>query len=508
MGYLHAVRQASSAIRAGTAMEFDIVIVGGGTAGCVVAAYLARHAALAVAVVEAGPRYPSWALDAPLAGLRLRPFWSWRHRTRPIPGLLERPVDFPMGRVVGGTSAVNAMIAAAGHPDDYAFLGDGDRPVETLRRDLEDLGMRTEAPRYRAGFTDAFLEACEERGLRLVEPLDGAVAGTCGQFRRFQREGVRWSAADLLADARRTGRVRILPRTSARAVIFRGNRAVGIETGGAVATGVITARVGVVLAAGTFGTPCLLQRSGIGPKRRLEAAGIRVRADLPGVGANLQDHLGVPWVVPSRVPAPGRPSRWVPAAIRFLRSRDGVMASNCCEAGCFLGEPGTRPTIEVFTHFQTAKRAGAVEFSTVLLHPESRGEVGIDPEDPWGPPRIEPNYLSSPLDRSRLAEGLARTVEIANAEPLLRFGLEPSRRELDPEEIRRRATTYFHPTGTCRQGDDAMGVTSRELRVHGTEGLWIADNSIVPDMPGGHTAMTALLVGAKAGRAIAALAPA
>lgn len=297
-----------------------------------------------------------------------------------------------------------------------------------------------------------------------------------------------------------------MPRTSARAVVFRGRRAVGIGTGGARETGSITARVGVVLAAGALQTPCILQRSGIGPKGLLEASGIGVLEDRPGVGGNLQDHVGVPWVVPSRAPAPGRPARWVPAALRYALCRDGVMASNCCEAGCFLGEPGGRPTVEVFTHFQTAKRAGAVEFSTVLLRPASRGEVGIDPADPWGAPQIDPNYLSDPRDRSRLAEGLARTVEIANAEPLLRFGLGPSRRYIDPEEIGREATTHFHPAGTCRRGDDASGVVDRELRVHGTEGLWIADNSVVPDLPGGHTAMTALLIGAKAGRALATFA--
>jgi choline dehydrogenase len=180
------------------------------------------------------------------------------------------------------------------------------------------------------------------------------------------------------------------------------------------------------------------------------------------------------------------------------------MASNCCEAGCFLGEPGSRPSIEVFTHFQTAKHANAVEFSTVLLHPASRGEVGIDPANPRGPPRIDPDYFSSPDDLPRLAAGLRRTIEIANSDALLRYGLAPSARDVDEEWIRRHATTYYHPAGTCRRGDDPLGVVSRELRVHGTDGLWVADNSVVPEVPGGHTALTAMLIGAKAGRSIAA----
>lgn len=225
--------------------------------------------------------------------------------------------------------------------------------------------------------------------------------------------------------------------------------------------------------------------------------------DLQGVGRNLQDHVGVPWVVPSRVPAPGRPSRWVPAAARFALFRDGVMASNCCEAGCFLGERGSRPEIEVFTHFQTAKHRNAVEFSTILLHPASRGEVGIDPTSPWGAPRIDPAYFSAASDLERLAHGLDRTIRIANSESLLRFGLHVSQRDVDARWIRANASTYYHPGGSCRLGDDAMAVVNRDLRVRGVEGVWVADNSIVPELPGGHTALTALMIGAHAGRLIA-----
>lgn len=488
-------------------MNFDIVIVGAGTAGCAVAAQLARHAEFSIAIVEAGGRYPAWALHAPLAGLRLRPFWSWRHSSVPIAGLGDRTVVFPMGRVVGGTSAVNAMIAAAGHPDDYGFLSDGapSRPPATVPLErLEALGVRTEPPRYQSAFTRAFLSACVEQGLSAVEELDGSTAETCGRFRLFQVGGRRWSAADLLVDGGHPARIHLIRNTLVRAVRFRGRRAVGVETGGATTTGSIDARVGVVLAAGAMHTPCILQRSGIGPKRLLESCGIPVIQDLRGVGGNLQDHVGVPWVVPSREPAPGRPSRWVPAAVRYALFRDGVMASNCCESGCFLGDRGSRPTIEVFTHFQTVKHPNAVEFSTVLLHPTSRGEVGIDPKNPWGPPRIDPAYFSAADDLPRLAHGLERTIRIANSPSLLRFGLHASRREIDTSWIRAHASTYYHPGGTCRTGDDALAVVNRNLQVHGMDGLWVADNSVVPELPGGHTALTALMIGARAGRLIAA----
>jgi len=498
-------------LRASFRMEIDIVVVGAGTAGCAVAAHLARHTSLSIGLVEAGGGYPPWALNAPLVGLRLRPLWSWRHETVPVAGLMNRSVVFPMGRVVGGTSAVNAMVAAAGHPCDYDFLEDRSTNTDFERclEDLVALGMRIQTPRYRSSFTRAFLDACCERGLALEEKLDGSASQTCGMFPLFQDRGCRWSAAHLLSEVQCRERIRVVRRATVSAVTLHGTRAVGVElaateAGGVAGRGTIRARVGVVLAAGIFQTPCILQRSGIGPRRLLESAAIRVVEDLEGVGRNFQDHVGVPWVVPSRVPAPGRPSRWLPAAFRFALFRDGVMASNCCESGCFLGEPGSRPSIEVFTHFQTAKHPKAVEFSTVLLRPASRGAVSIDPANPWGPPHIDPSYFTHPDDLPRLAAGLQQTIEIANSDSLLRYGLAPSARSVDADWIRRHATTYYHPAGTCRQGNDPLAVVDAGLRVHGTDGLWIADNSIVPEVPGGHTAFTALLIGAQAGRAIAA----
>ena len=487
-------------------MEFDIVIVGAGTAGCMVAAQLAHLTGLTIGIVEAGGRYPGWALNAPLAGLRLRPFWSWRHETVELPTLMNRAVVFPMGRVVGGTSAVNAMVAAAGHPQDYAFLqGDESAGVslDGLLKEVTERGVQIQSPRYRSGFTSAFVDACREQGLVVSDRLDGSESETCGTFQLFQRNGGRWSSAHLLRERRCRERIRVVRSTFVRTISLHGTRAVGVMADGPRGVGFIKARAGVVIAAGAIHSPCILQRSGIGPKELLEAAGIRVAADLQGVGRNLQDHVGVPWVVPSRVPTPGRPSRWLPAAVRFMISRSGVMASNCCEAGCFFGGRDSRPSIEVFTHFQSKKHPNAVEFSTILLHPQSRGEVAIDPKNPWGPPQIDPNYFSAQDDLPRLADGLARMIRIANSDALRGYGLSSSERDVEANWIRHHATTYYHPGGTCRQGNDSMGVVDRGFRVHGAESLWIADMSVVPDLPGGHTALTALVIGARAGREIA-----
>ena len=490
-------------------MEFDVVVVGAGTAGCMVARQIALRTEARIAIVEAGPRFPAWALSAPLASLRVRPYWSWTNISDPIPSLNHRTVSFPMGRVVGGTSSVNAMIAAAGPAEDYEAFAP-DRTARSLfepslrKQWLEEQGIVVESPRYESEFTRAFLAGCQEQGIQRVEALDGSTSETCGLFELFQHNARRWSSAQLLREQGLPSTITVIPRTSVRRLMVKADRVVGLEVlGTAAAIQTIQSRFGVILAAGAIHSPCILQRSGIGSKETLDSAGIPMIKELFGVGRNLQDHLGVPWVVSSSVRAPGRPSQWIPAAMRYAMHRRGVMVSNCCEAGCFLGSKGRSPEVEVFTHFQTSKRAQAVEFSTILLHPKSRGKVSISAEDPWGAPRIEPNYLDSPDDMQRLIHGVQRTVEIANGSDLLRFGLTTSQvGEVDEPWVRKHASTYYHPGGTCRMGLDELGVVALDFQVHGIQGLWVADNSVVPALPGGHTAMTALWIGALAGQRI------
>jgi len=179
------------------------------------------------------------------------------------------------------------------------------------------------------------------------------------------------------------------------------------------------------------------------------------------------------------------------------------MVSNCCETGCFLGSPGSAPTIEIFTHFQTLKQANAVEFSTILLRPASRGSVGISPLSPWGKPCIHPNYFAQPADLEQLHQGLQSTLAIANSKAMQRYGLSASPEIVEPGWIQQHATTYYHPVGTCRMGGDNDGVVNERLSVHGVKGLWVADNSILPLIPGGHPAISAMLIGTRAAEWIA-----
>jgi choline dehydrogenase-like flavoprotein len=487
--------------------SFDLIVIGGGTAGALLARGLAERTEATVLVLEAGPPYPRFALGAPLASYRLSRPWSWSLPSVPQPLLAHRRIRYPMGRVLGGSSSVNAMIAAHGHASDYdawAAAGcDGwrwhdvrsawDRVTDPQRKGSVPIAQ----PSFTAPFTQALIDACIESGLSRVAAVTGEQPGTCGTFALFQRQGERFSTAQLLLSAAARGRVKVMPHTTVRRVIVERGRATGVECAGPREQ-VIPARLGVVLCAGVFGSPCILMRSGIGQAGRLGEAGIALRLELPGIGENLHDHIGVPVVWGSRAPSPGRRSRWIPAALRYAIGRSGVMASNGCEGGAFLGEPGQSPDIEIAAKFQSGLRARAVEMSAIVMHPSSRGTVSVDPSDPDGAPRIDPSFLSDRSDLDRLMEGIERVREIASQPSLRSFGLDgelmPGATDADTH-IRHHASTHFHPVGTCRMGTDSMSVVSPGLAVHGLPNLWVCDNSIVPTLPAGHSAATAMIIG-------------
>ena len=498
-------------------MNADIIIVGAGTAGCILARRLVENTDAMVLLIEAGPPYPSSALSTPLVGLRLRYLWSWPLQSVPQERLNSRRINFPMGRVVGGTSSVNAMVAAAGPPADYGAWEAVGCPGWT-RGDLEACFQRAasrdglsvlpvSSAVYESAFSSAFIQACEEDGFKRVPALTGIESETAGMFPLFQRRGGRRAAGESLRDLRRHPRLKVLTRTSVRRVLIENQKAVGVELGGQRPSGRAMASQGVVLSAGALLSPHILQRSGVGPAAVIRAAALPLLIDLPGVGTNLQDHPGAPVLVESSVKSPGRPSQWLSAAVRYALAGDGVMASNCCEAGFFIGAAPALPVVEVFTHFQTRRHPRAVELVSVLMHPSSRGTVTMAANDPWGPPLIDPRYLAEPSDGQALLEGIDRIRSIINRPALRRFGLG---KELLPgimkpdEYLREYVGTCHHPVGTCRMGSDLLAVVDPRLRARGAENLWVADNSVVPTIPGGHTAFTALMIGERAGEMIAA----
>jgi choline dehydrogenase len=498
-------------------LEADLIIVGAGTAGCLLARRLVEQTSARVVVLEAGPRYPAWALAPPLAGLRLRPHWSWPQRTVPQRGLQGREIAIPMGRVVGGTSSVNAMVAAPGPSSDFDdwdtrgcpgwSAADIAASLRAVGGELQAPGLPVSAPTFQSPFTTAFLEACEQAGLRRTSPFTGGDSQTCGVFPLFQQGGRRCSAAGMLTGLARHPRFRLVTGQTVRRVVFRRQVAVGVEMQAGARLSTLQATTGVILCTGALRTPHLLQCSGVGPAALLTEAGIPLELDQPAVGRGLQDHVGAPLLIESRVASPGRPARWLPAALQWLFQRSGVMTSNCCEAGCFLGPASTPPSGEIFTHFQTHRRSGAVELMCVLLQPASRGTVRIDAAAPWGPPRIDPAYLTEPSDGVALRQLVDQARDIVNQPALRRFGLGA---EVLPGDVPwdrylpAHASTCHHPVGSCRMGTGPDTVVDPHLRVRGLAGLWVVDNSIAPVIPRGHTASTALIIAEQAARLIAA----
>lgn len=511
--------------------EFDFIIVGAGAAGCVVARRLIDRTRARVLLVEAGPGYRGLIHNPPLPGLRLGRRYSWAQTSTPQTRLQNRRIEWPMGKVVGGSSTINAMIAYLGHPSTYdAWEAQGNpgwsadslapyferafgfRPGDPISSAHAGM-ISLSAPRHRSAFSEAFVEACEQDGMVRESPLSGNNGERCGYYAVLQRNGERFeSARGYLDPIRHESRLTIRTGVSVRGVLFAGDRAVGIETVAGRRWQKIHADAGVILCAGAFQTPRILQCSGLGPARVLESAGIVPVLDLPAIGANLQDHVRVEMVFRTDQLSPGRRRRWIPEALRYLGGRQGVMTSNCCETGAFVGsEPAIQvPDLQLTTHFQTFGPRGHVGIDVGLVGPHSRGRVSLNPQDPFGNPRVDPGYFADPGDLRAMRAGFERVRSIVNRPSLRAFSLiaetrpGPSARDTSElnDAIARLAQTAYHPGGSCAMGP--QGALDSQLQVRGTRALWVADASAMPSIPCGNTTCPTIVLAEKASDLIVA----
>lgn len=527
----------------GGSKEFDFVIVGGGSAGCVLAGRLSENPAVRVCLVEAGEQDDSALIKAPLGAAVILPskIRNWAFRTVPQAGLGGRRGYQPRGKSIGGSSSINAMIYMRGHPgdyDDWAAQGatgwawkdvlpyflkseGNERGASELHGSDGPLNVtEVRSPNY---FAKLFVEAARHAGLPANADFNGAEQEGVGFYQVTQKNGERWNAARAyLHPAMTRPNLAVLTGSTALRVLFEGPRAAGleIERGGARET--LRAAREVLLCAGAFQSPQLLMCSGIGPAEHLRENGIGVVADATEVGSRLQDHLD--YIACRRIDSTellgvsaGGVAKLVREIFRWRRERTGMVTSNGAEAGGFVKSvPGLdRPDLQlhfvigmVDDHARKRHLGHGLSLHVCVLRPKSRGSVKIAGGDMREPPVIDPQFLSAPEDLAGLVRGFKLARRILDAPQFAPF----DGRELYPPAplsdadieaaIRARADTIYHPVGTCRMGSDAHAVLDPQLRVRGVEALRVVDCSVMPTLIGGNTNAPAIMIAEKAAEMI------
>ncbi len=528
---------------------FDHVIVGAGTAGCLLANRLSADPSRRVLLLEAGGTDDYLWIHIPVGYLYCigNPRTDWLFRTEPDPGLNGRLLRYPRGKGLGGCSNINGMIYMRGQARDYdhwaevcddpAWRWEACLPAFRQHEDhwrgadaMHGAGgeWRIERPRVRWDLLDAFAAAAQQAGIPATEDFNTGDNEGVGYFEVNQRRGVRWTAAKaFLRPARQRPNLTVWTGAQARKLLFDrlpdGRlRCTGVELRPAAGRpDTVRAARGVVLAAGAVATPQILQRSGIGAATLLQRLGIEPLHDLPGVGENLQDHLqirAVFGVSGTRTLNTIAASWWGKARIglEYLLRRSGPMSMAPSQLGAFARSSPERRWANVEYHVQPLSlpafgepldRFDAFTASVCNLNPTSRGHVRMNPSDPDDAPRITLNYLSTDEDRRVAAESIRLTRHIVAQPALAAYRpqeIKPGLAHQSDEDLARLAgdigTTIFHPVGTCRMGrvDDPLAVVDPRLALRGAEGLHIADASVMPTITSGNTNSPTLMIAERA----------